>query len=85
MNSDERSAYRPLSSWAYWGLSILYAIPVIGFVFLIIFSFSNKNINRRNFTRSYWCRIVVFAALVLILWVTGVFEDLIGDIIGNFM
>lgn len=26
-------AYRPLSPWTYFGLSILYAVPVIGWVF----------------------------------------------------
>ena len=50
--------YRPLSPWAYWGLSILYCIPVVGFIFLLIFTFSNGNIHRRNFTRSYWCSLL---------------------------
>lgn len=46
--------FRPLTAWAYVGYSILFAIPVIGWLFLIIFTFSGKNINRRSFARSIW-------------------------------
>ena len=58
--------YRPLSAWAYFGYSILFAIPVIGFIFLIIFSCNGSNINRRSFARSHWC------ALILCLIIVGV-------------
>lgn len=58
---------RPLSPWSYVGLTILYSIPVIGFIFLIIFTFHKGNLNRQSFTRSYWC-----ALLVLILLIVGV-------------
>ena len=47
--------YRPLSAWAYVGYTFLFIIPIIGWLFLIIFTFSSKNINRRNYARSYWC------------------------------
>ena len=45
----------PLSAWSYFWLKILFAIPVVGFVFLIVFSCSGANVNRRSFARSYWC------------------------------
>ena len=57
--------YKPLSPWGYFGLQMLYAIPIVGFIFLIIFSISKGNINRRNFTRSYWCVYILLAVLVL--------------------
>jgi len=57
---------RPLSPWAYFGLQLLYSIPIVGFIFLIIFSFKKSNINRRNFTRSYWCAYIILAAIVFI-------------------
>lgn len=63
--------YRPLSAWAYFGLQLLFAIPVVGFVFLIVFSFSSGNINRRNFARSYWCFLLVIAIVLLILMVVA--------------
>ena len=58
--------YKPLSPWAYFGLQMLYAIPLVGFIFLIIFSCKKSNINRRNFTLSYWCGLIIFAAIVIV-------------------
>ncbi len=63
--------YRPLSPWAYFGLSILFSIPVLGFIFLIIFSISNGNINRRNFARSYWCVLVIAVVAFVIMLIFG--------------
>lgn len=63
---DLPEEYRPLSPWAYFGLQILYSIPVVGFIFLIIFSFKRSNINRRNFTRSYWCALIIAGVIAII-------------------
>ena len=61
--------YKPLSGWAYWGYNILFHIPVLGFIFLLIFSFNNKNINRRNFARSWWpVRFIGFLLVALIVF-----------------
>lgn len=46
------SEYRPLSPWAYFGYNILFCIPIVGLILLIIYSFNNENINRRNYARS---------------------------------
>ena len=62
------SRYAPLSAWAYFGLSVLYAIPIIGFIFLIIHTFSSGNINRRSFARSYWCRLLLVLIIVGLLY-----------------
>lgn len=67
--------YRPLGAWAYFGLTLLFSIPVVGFIFLIVFSCSRANINRRNFARSYWCWLIIALAICLIfviLMLTGV-------------
>ena len=61
MNLPEQ--YRPLGAWAYFGYTLLFCIPIVGFIMLIVFSFSDTNINRRNFARSYWC--VVALALII--------------------
>ena len=67
---DQRNyeQYRPLSPFSYVLLSILYAIPVIGWIFLIIFTFSNRNLNRRNYTRSYWYRIIPLIAIFIFVY-----------------
>lgn len=59
--------YSPLSPWTYFWLQILFAVPVVGFVFLIIFSFKNSNINRRNFARSYWCKLIIVAGIFIVM------------------
>ena len=60
--------YKPIGPWGYIGWSLLYAIPVLGVILLIVFSFNKSNINRRNYARSYWCGLL----LVVVLLVTGV-------------
>ena len=69
--------YRPLSAWAYFGYSILFSIPLVGFIFLIVFSFSDANINRRNYARSYFIILLLAVILVIILALTGVVGGLI--------
>ena len=72
---SEPETSRPLSPWAYFGFSLLFLIPVVGVVLLIVFSFAAKNVNLKNFARSYWCGLVLLLAIgliVLILALTGV-------------
>lgn len=59
--------YRPLSPWQYFGLSILFSIPVVGFIFLLVFTFNNNNINRRNFARSYWCGLLIGICVAILV------------------
>ncbi|MBQ5991087.1 MAG: zinc ribbon domain-containing protein [Clostridia bacterium] len=66
---------RPLGPWAYFGYGILFSLPVVGFILLIVFSFAGRNVNRKNFARSYWCWLILLLAIVLIfvvLILTGV-------------
>lgn len=60
--------YRPLSALAYFGHSLLFSIPVVGLICLIVFGISDKNINRRNFARSYW---IIYAIVIIIMIATG--------------
>lgn len=65
--------YTPLSPWAYFGLSILFNIPIIGFIFLIVFSCNGSNLNRRNFARSYWCALLLVAIFAVIVFMLAIF------------
>ena len=73
MNNEIDPRYKPLTAWQYFGLQLLFAVPVVGFVFLIVFSFSPANINRRSFARSYFCSFILFALITIILIATGLF------------
>ena len=52
--------YRPIGMWGYFGYEILFAIPVIGWIFCIGFAFMAKNRNLRNFSRSQFCWLIIY-------------------------
>ena len=64
--SELPSKFRPLSAWSYFGLSVLYAIPILGLIFLLIHSFSDKNENRRHYARSYFARFLLGVLIAII-------------------
>lgn len=35
-------AYRPLSPWSYFGLGILYSLPLVGWIFLIVHAIGRR-------------------------------------------
>ena len=72
--------FRPLGAFSYFGLSILFSIPIIGWVFLIVFALSDANINRRNYARSYFVALLFFVILFAILFFTGVLGETIAAI-----
>ena len=85
--NDLPEQYRPMGAWAYFGLQILFSIPVIGFIFLIIFSCSSGNINRRNFARSYWCSLIIVGVILLVYLVLALVlgAPTLVDIYDEFM
>ena len=64
-------AYQPLSAGTYFGLEILYALPIVGWVFLICHAIGSRNINKRSFARSYFCVYIIVILLVIVLLVSG--------------
>lgn len=72
--------YRPLTAWGYFGYSILFSLPLIGFICLIVFSFSSSNINRRSFARSYFCVMILSLIVMLVILFTGVGATIVENI-----
>ena len=67
-NYDPTMDYTPISMWGYFGYQLLFALPCIGFICLLIFSFGGtKNINLRNFARSYFCFLIIAVVFVLFM------------------
>ena len=60
----------PLSVGTFMLYIFLFAIPLIGFIIMLIFAFSDGNINRKNFARATLMWIVIGIALFLLLTVT---------------
>ena len=63
---------QPISPWAYFGYSLLFSIPIVGFICLVIFSVSDTNINRRNYARSFWCGLVIGIILTVVIFVIAI-------------
>ena len=59
--------FRPLTPWAYLAYGLLFSVPLIGLVALMYYSLNDSNINRRSFARSYWCMMLVLAALAFLV------------------
>ena len=61
-------SYRPISGWGYFWRAVFYAIPVLGWLFVLINALGAKNRNGRNFARSYFCAllIAIIAAVVVV-------------------
>lgn len=66
---DLPAKFKPVGTWGYFWLKLLYSVPIVGFVFLIIHSFSNSNINRRNHARSYWCAYIILLIVLIIAFI----------------
>lgn len=76
-------AYRPISMWGYFGYQILFAIPLIGFIFLLIFALGGcTNINLRNFARSYFCAFILLVVFIILLVVSGIGAGLLSQVTG---
>lgn len=74
--------YKPISMWGYFGYELLFSIPCVGFILLLVFAFGGtKNINLKNFARSYFCYFIIIAAIttitVLILIALGGFATVV--------
>lgn len=72
MGFDENSIpeeYRPISMWGYFGYQILFAIPCVGLIMLLVFSFGGTK--NKNFARSYFCMLIIGVILVAIIMAIG--------------
>ena len=52
VSEQEAKRFDPVSTGAFFGYKLLYGIPVIGWILCLIFSFTQKNVNKRNFARA---------------------------------
>ena len=84
MNKDNiPEEYKPISMWGYFGYEILFSLPIIGIILLIVFSLGGtKNINLKNFARSYFC-IIIIISIVLIIFLRVVGLDSVSSMLKN--
>ena len=70
--------YRPISMWGYFGYEILFSIPVIGWIFVIIFAITAPNHNLKNFARSQFCLWIIWLVLLCIVAFPGCLAGMLG-------
>ena len=78
------SKYRPIGAWGYFGYNILFSLPLVGFICLLVFCFSDSNINRRSYERSFFCAallaLIVIALIIGVMIASGSFAAIIEQI-----
>jgi len=67
----------PLTPGSYLSYQILFAIPIIGWIAVLICSLRSKNINARNFARSYLLFLLIMAGVLILAW------SAIGTLLGS--
>lgn len=66
-NYDQNYGFKPISSWGYVGYSILYSIPVLGFIIWLCNALGAKNKNVKNYARSYFCMFLLAIIVTVVL------------------
>lgn len=73
MNKNIPEEYQPISMWGYFGYELLFSLPCIGFILICVFAFGGtKNVNLRNFARSYFCFLIIVFGLFAFLAAMGI-------------
>ena len=63
--------YKPISPLGYIGYNILFAIPIIGLIFVIVFAVGGThNQNLKNYARSFVISYVLVFVLLLVVYLT---------------
>lgn len=65
------AAYQPIGMWGYFGYDILFMIPIIGWIFNIVFALGGTgNVNLKYYARSKFCLTVLSLIVVLTFCLT---------------
>ncbi len=74
--------YKPISAWGYFGYQLLFGIPIVGFIFLLVFALGGtENVNLKNFSRSYFCAFLIgLIIFVVTLAIVGGVAAITGNI-----
>lgn len=77
---NDSSDWTPITMWGYFGYQLIFSIPIVGLIMAIIWSFSAKNQNLKNYARSQFCWLIIYMIILVIIASTiG-----IGSIFGTY-
>lgn len=61
--------YRPVTVWQYVGYSLLFSVPIIGFIMVLVTAFgSDKSISLRNYAKSYLVWLAISVVLMFVMF-----------------
>jgi len=75
MSNNDDSNYVSVGSWMW--MMFVTAIPVIGWIMILVWAFTGRNESRKNYYRAILAWMLVFVALILGL-------ILVGGLLGNW-
>ena len=56
---------RLITPWGYIGYGLLFAIPIVGLIFVLVYSFSSSYPCRRNYARSVLISLIIGVIIAL--------------------
>ena len=62
---------KPISMWGYFGYQILFSLPLVGWIFALVLALASRNVNVRNFARSYFCVLILIIILAAVGMAAG--------------
>lgn len=64
--------YRPIGAWAYFGWTLLFNLPIAGWIIALVFAVGKtENVNLKNFARSMFCFVVIVAVFLFLIMGTA--------------
>jgi predicted nucleic acid-binding Zn ribbon protein len=55
----------------YIGMTLLFCVPVVGFIACIVFAATSKNLNRRNFAKAMLVFLIIGLVLSVFVWIAA--------------
>jgi len=66
---------KPIGAWKYFGLDLLYSIPLIGFICAIVFAVTNRNNHMKNLAKAVIIKRIIIAATIFLLVLLYIFLE----------
>jgi len=69
MNDNRDNNYLSVGNWMW--IMFITAIPIVGFIMMIVWSFTGDNESKKNYFRAIFAWFFVFVGLVVVLMLLG--------------